>query len=162
VKTDIVADPAQLRRAYGTFPTGVVTVAAVVGLEPLGLAASSFTSVSIDPPLVSVSIAHTSTTWPRLSRAPRLGVSVLSGVQDIVGQQMSIRDTDRFAGVAWTVSESGAVFIDDAVSWFETSVHDVVPAGDHDIVLLRIGRLGADDEREPLIFHASRFRRIGQ
>jgi flavin reductase (DIM6/NTAB) family NADH-FMN oxidoreductase RutF len=71
-----VRDPQQLRRVFGSFPSGVAAVAALVAGEPVGIAASSFTSVSLDPPLVSVCIAHTSTTWPVLRTASRLGVSI--------------------------------------------------------------------------------------
>ena len=71
-------DPAQLRQAFGIFPSGVVAVAAEVDGRLVGLAASSFTSVSLDPPLVSFSIANTSKTWPDLRRASHLGVTVLA------------------------------------------------------------------------------------
>ena len=71
-------DPAQLKEAFGVFPSGVVAVAAEVGGALVGLAASSFTSVSIDPPLVQFSVANTSKTWPVLRRAEHLGVTILA------------------------------------------------------------------------------------
>lgn len=71
-------DPVALRRAFGSFPTGVVALAAEVADRPLGLAAGSFTSVSLDPPLVSISLAAGSRTWPTLRAASRLGVTVLA------------------------------------------------------------------------------------
>jgi len=70
-----------LRRAFGTLPTGVTALAAVVDAKPVGIAVSSFTSVSLEPALALVCVSHASTTWPVLSRAPRLGVSVLSADQ---------------------------------------------------------------------------------
>ena len=73
--THTALHPADLRRVFGAFPTGVTAIAAFVDGTPVGLAASSFTSVSLDPPLASVCIAKTSTTWPVLRRAERLGVS---------------------------------------------------------------------------------------
>src|SRR5258708_28096524 len=79
------ADPlgqTQLRRVLATFPTGVAAVAAIIDGEPAGLAASSFVSVSLDPPLVSVCIGHSSTTWPVLRTADRLGISVLGAHQE--------------------------------------------------------------------------------
>src|SRR5690606_13074244 len=66
-----------LRRVYGAYPTGVTAVAGLVGGRPVGIAASSFVPVSLTPPLVSVCVAHTSTTWPLLRDLPRIGISVL-------------------------------------------------------------------------------------
>jgi flavin reductase (DIM6/NTAB) family NADH-FMN oxidoreductase RutF len=102
--TDLLSQ-AQLRRVFATFPTGVAAVAAVVGGEPAGLAANSFVSVSLDPPLVSVCIAHTSTTWPTLRSADRLGISVLGDHQESVSRQLSSRDSARFAGLSWRVTD---------------------------------------------------------
>jgi len=67
----------ELRRVYGAYPTGVAVVAGLVDGRPAGIAASSFVPVSLDPPLVSVCVAHTSTTWPLLGGLPRIGISVL-------------------------------------------------------------------------------------
>lgn len=64
-------DPGHLRPVLSAFPTGVTAVAATIDGTPLGLAANSFTSVSLDPPMVSICIAHTSTTWPLLRPARR-------------------------------------------------------------------------------------------
>jgi flavin reductase (DIM6/NTAB) family NADH-FMN oxidoreductase RutF len=160
VERTIAFDPATLRRAFGTFPTGVAAIAALVDGRPTGLAASSFTSVSLDPPLVSVCIARTSSTWPLLAGAPRLGVSVLAAAQDRHGRQLAASGIDRFADLSWRATEDGAVRLDGAAAWFDTSVHRVVPAGDHDIVLLRVHELDADHSASPLVFHGSRFRRL--
>ena len=83
--TPPVLDPQRLRHVFGAFPSGVAAVAALVGGVPVGIAASSFTSVSLDPPLVSLCVAHTSTTWPLLRGADRLGVSILGEAQDYDG-----------------------------------------------------------------------------
>jgi flavin reductase (DIM6/NTAB) family NADH-FMN oxidoreductase RutF len=153
-------DPATLRRVFGAFPTGVVAVAALVDGAPTGLAANSFTSVSLQPPLVSVCIAHSSTTWPLLAHAARIGISVLSAEQLRHGRQLAARSSDRFAGVHWRHSDKGAVFIDDAAAWLDTSVETQVEIGDHDIVVLRVHNLGADHNVHPLVFHGSQFRKL--
>jgi flavin reductase (DIM6/NTAB) family NADH-FMN oxidoreductase RutF len=155
-----VYDPSMLRTVFAAFPTGVTAIAALVDGEPVGIAASSFTSVSLDPPLVSVCIAHTSTTWPRLDRVEHLGVSVLGAEQGEVARRLASRDEDRFATLAWRSTADGAVLLDQAAAWLECTVHAVVPAGDHDIVLLRVVELDADHGVAPLVFHASRFRRL--
>jgi flavin reductase (DIM6/NTAB) family NADH-FMN oxidoreductase RutF len=155
-----VHDPAELRRVFGTFPSGVTAIAALVNGQPVGLAASSFTSVSLDPALVSVCVAHSSTTWPILGRAARFGVSVLAAEQERACEQLSARDGDRFSALRWRSTDDGAVLLDDAVAWLDCSIYTVVRAGDHDIVVFRVHDLDADHDVMPLVFHAGRFRRL--
>jgi flavin reductase (DIM6/NTAB) family NADH-FMN oxidoreductase RutF len=150
---------AQLRRVFAAFPTGVAAVAAVIGGEPAGLAASSFVSVSLDPPLVSVCVAHTSTTWPALRSADRLGISVLGDHQEQASRQLSSPAAKRFAGLDWRATAGGAVLLSEASAWFDCSLEQEIPAGDHDIVLLRVHDLGAS-EIMPLVFHGSGYRQL--
>jgi flavin reductase (DIM6/NTAB) family NADH-FMN oxidoreductase RutF len=153
-------EPRLLRRVYGTFPTGVAALAALVGNQPQGIAVSSFTSVSLDPPMVLVCVAHTSTTWPSLSAVPRLGISILAAGQEQACRQLSARDGDRFADLDWHATEDGAVLIDGASAWFECSVEQQTPAGDHDIVVLRVHGLEGDHAVTPLVFHGSQLRQL--
>jgi flavin reductase (DIM6/NTAB) family NADH-FMN oxidoreductase RutF len=153
--------PRELRHAFGAFPSGVTALAALAdGGTPVGLAASSFTSVSLDPPLVSVCVAHTSTTWPLLRDRARLGVSVLGAHQADTCRRLAARDSNRFADVDWTATADGAVLIEGASAWFDCSIERLIQAGDHDIVLLRVHELDADHATAPLVFHASRFHRL--
>ena len=152
-----VNDPALLRRAYGAFPSGVTAVCALRDGAPVGIAASSFVSVSLTPPLVSVCVQHTSTTWPLLADRPRLGLSVLGAGHSGLARQIASRTGDRFAGVDWTATAEGAVLLPGAAAWLDCSVHEVVTAGDHDLVLLRVEALQAHDGVPPLVFHASTF-----
>lgn len=156
----VTAAPDQLRRAFGCFPSGVTAVCARSDGEPVGLAASSFTSVSMQPPLVSVCIQHTSTTWPKLREQPRLGLSVLAEGQDEICARLASKSGDRFAGTDWFASEDGSVFVDDATLWLDCTIHEEVTCGDHDIVLLRIHGLSVAPDTSPLVFHGSRFRRL--
>jgi flavin reductase (DIM6/NTAB) family NADH-FMN oxidoreductase RutF len=157
-------DPTRLRQAFGAFPSGVVAVAAEVDGELVGLAASSFTSVSLEPPLVSFSIANTSKTWPDLRRAERLGVTVLADHHGETCRQLAGPVAERFTGVPATVSEHGAVTIDDGLARFECSIYREVEAGDHTIVLLELHGVEHDDAIEasvrPLVFHRSGFQRL--
>jgi flavin reductase (DIM6/NTAB) family NADH-FMN oxidoreductase RutF len=153
-------DPAALRQAYGCFPSGVTAVCAMLDGEPIGMAASAFTSVSLDPPLVSVCVQRTSTTWPKLRKVPRLGVSVLGAGHGTVCRQIASKTGDRFAGIQWDVTPEGALFVHGASAWLDCAVEEVVPAGDHEIILLRIYALRAYPDVAPLVFHGSRFRQL--
>ncbi|MCW2578349.1 MAG: oxidoreductase [Modestobacter sp.] len=150
-------DAGQLRAAYSCFPTGVVAICGEREGAPIGLVASSFTTVSLDPPLVSFCVQHTSETWPLLAGLPRIGLSVLGASHDAACRQLAARTGDRFAGLRTTTTEDGAVFIDDGAAHLECSVVDVLPAGDHKIVLLEIVALSARPTVAPLVFHASTF-----
>lgn len=156
-------DPVALRQAFGVFPTGVVALAAEVDGVPVGLAASSFTSVSLDPPLVSVSVARTSKTWPDLARARHFGVTVLADHHGAVCRQLSGPVDGRFAGVDVSTSEDGAVTLDEGLVRFDCTLYREVEAGDHIIVLLQVHGVDAgaeDDAGHPLVFHRSGFGRL--
>lgn len=156
----VVADAAVLRQAFGCFPSGVTAVRALVGDEPVGMAASSFSSVSIAPPLVSVCVQATSATWPRLRDRRRLGLSILAEAHDAACLSLSRKVGDRFDGVAWEASTGGGVFVHGSTAWLECSLFAELPAGDHAIALLEVQGLRADPHTPPLVFHGSRFRRL--
>jgi flavin reductase (DIM6/NTAB) family NADH-FMN oxidoreductase RutF len=152
--------PATMRQAFGAFPTGVTAIAGLVDAAPVGMAASSFTSVSLDPPLASVCISVTSTTWPRLRRSGRVGVSVLGHAQQEECRRLAARGVDRFAGLAWQATRTGAILLAGASAWFDCSVEREIRAGDHEVVLLAVHRLGRDPRMRPLVFHSSRLCRL--
>ena len=91
--------PASLREAFGHFPTGVIAIAAEVDGVRVGLAASTFVPVSLDPPLVSFCVQNTSTTWPKLKDLPFLGISVLGEAHDAAAKTLAAKTGDRFAGL---------------------------------------------------------------
>jgi flavin reductase (DIM6/NTAB) family NADH-FMN oxidoreductase RutF len=104
---------------------------------PTGLAASSFTSVSLDPPLVSSSIARTSKTRPDLRRAPHLGITVLAEHRGDVCRQPAGPVAERFDGIVLSASDQGAVTLDEGVARFDCTIYSEVEAGDHLVVLLQ-------------------------
>jgi flavin reductase (DIM6/NTAB) family NADH-FMN oxidoreductase RutF len=152
--------PKELRRVYGAFPSGVTAVAALVDGVPVGLAASSFTSVSLAPALVSVCADVRSATWPVLRTRPRLGISVLGAHQERTCRQLSSKSGERFAELDYRVSPDGAVFVEGASAWLDCSIESVLPAGDHDIIVFRVHDLDADAQVPPLVFHGSKFGRL--
>lgn len=154
-------DGTRLRQAFAHYPTGVVVVGALIDGKPVGMAVSSFVSMSLDPPLVAISIAHSSTTWPTLSAAPTLGLTVLSEHQEHASRALSARVGDRFAGVDWRAGDDGAVFIDDGSLHIAVGVEETLPAGDHHLVLLRIADISTHAEaHKPLVFHGSGYHRL--
>ncbi len=154
-------DHATLRKAFSAFPSGVVAVTAEVDGAPVGMAASSFTSVSLSPPLVSFCIAKQSSTWPVLRRAPRLGVSVLADHHDRVCRQLAGPSAHRFEDLALHRTNTGSVLLEDAVVAFEASTYNEIPAGDHTLVLLRLHAVRqSDHDGSPLVFHRSTFGRL--
>ncbi|WP_197382968.1 flavin reductase family protein [Mycolicibacterium mengxianglii] len=152
--------PEALRKALALFPSGVTAVCALVDGQPVGMAASSFTSVSLEPPLVSICVAHTSTTWPRLRTSHRIGISVLARTHDVVARQLSAKGVERFLDVPWLADPNGGVFLYDSALWLECSIEQEVTAGDHAVVLLKVLRFSAYPDVAPMVFHGSKFRGI--
>ncbi|GAA3445051.1 flavin reductase family protein [Planomonospora venezuelensis] len=147
-------DGKRFRSVLGHFATGVVAITAIdpdTG-EPCGLAANSFTSVSLDPPLVAFCVAHTSTSWPRVRAAKTCTVNVLAEHQQPVCAALASKGGDKFAGLDWTESPSGNPVIGDALAWIDCSVEAEYPAGDHVIVVARVHQLDTCGDSGPLLF----------
>ena len=153
-------DPHTLRAAFGAFPSGVVAVAAEVDDALVGMAASSFTSVSLEPALVSFSVANTSSTWPVLRSSRHLGLSVLADHHSDVCRQLAGPADHRFEGLDTTSTDDGAVLLDDAVATFDCTVHREIEAGDHTLVLLQLHAVRDSGGALPLVFHRSGFGRL--
>jgi len=162
LQTNQDLDPNRLRRAFGIFPSGVVAVAAEVDGRLIGLAASSFTSVSLEPPLVSISVANTSKTWPDLRRTAHLGVTILADHHGEVCRQLAGPVDERFDGISVSATDDGAVTLDEGLARFDCTIYDEVEAGDHLIVLLRLHAVEHPETGSPLIFHRSGFGRLAE
>jgi flavin reductase (DIM6/NTAB) family NADH-FMN oxidoreductase RutF len=153
-------DQSLLRQAFGCFPSGVTAFCGLLDGVAEGMAASSFTSVSLDPALVSVCVANTSTTWPKLAKLDRLGLSVLAGDHAPIARALASKTGDRFDGVDWTATDSGAVFVHGATLWLECAPFKRVAAGDHEIVVLQIVALAMYPDVAPMVFHRSNFHEL--
>ena len=153
--------PAQLREAFSHFPSGVIAIAAEVDGTRVGLAASTFVPVSLNPPLVSFCVQNTSETWPRMRGVPTLGISVLGEAHDAAARTLAAKTGDRFAGLETVSSDAGAVFVKGTSVWVESAIEQEIPAGDHTIVILRVCELTVHDDVAPIVFHRSGFRRLG-
>ncbi|MFG3010328.1 flavin reductase family protein [Streptomyces cinerochromogenes] len=155
----------EFRRVLGGFASGVtvITAPAVDGEPgPAGFACQSFSSLSLEPPLVCFMVGRSSTTWPRIARAGVFCVNVLGAGQEELCRGFAVSGGDKFAGVAYDPAPvSGAPRLDGAAAWIDCTVHAVHTGGDHLIVVGRVDALGADGPEEPLLFHRGRFVRLG-
>ncbi len=143
----------RLRRVLGRFPTGVALVTAATPDGPTGMAVNSFTSVSLDPPLVSFCAARSSSTWPRIEASGAFAVNVLAEHHSEVSRRFARKGTDRFAGVGHRPGATGAPVLDGVAAHLDCELHAVHDAGDHVIVLGRVVDLDADEGIRPLVFH---------
>lgn len=150
----------ELRDAYGRFPSGVTALAALVNGVPVGMTASAFVPVSLSPPLVSVCMQSSSSTWPRLKSAGHVGISFLGQNHDLVARQLAAKTGDRFAGIAWDSADDGAIFMQGATAWLDCTVESEITAGDHEIVLFRVHHLTTHQHVNPLVFHGSKFHQL--
>ncbi|MFC8045248.1 flavin reductase family protein [Nocardia sp. NPDC057353] len=158
--TSTELDGRALRDAFGHFPSGVVAICAETERERIGMAASTFVSVSLDPPLVAVCIQTTSTTWPKLRAAGGLGLSVLGEEHGAVARTLAAKTGDRFDGVATQSGPGGALLVHGAALWLAATIAEEVPAGDHLVALLAIDWLEVPADVAPIVFHRSRFHRL--
>ncbi|MGU7775946.1 flavin reductase family protein [Burkholderia sp. MR1-5-21] len=132
-------DANEFRRALGAFVTGVTVVTTIQpDGSPRGFTANSFTSVSLDPPLILVCIAKTASSYGVFSQTKHFAVSVLADDQKHVSGVFASKSADKFAEVAWRARATGAPVIDDAAASFDCATHDVVDAGDHIILIGRV------------------------
>ncbi|MGX7722883.1 flavin reductase [Rhodococcus sp. 5G237] len=145
-------DPGEYRRVLGHYPTGVVVVTACDGDgEPVGMVIGSFTSVSLDPPLVAFLPTKTSYRFARLREAKSFCVNILGHEQEEVCRRIA-STPEGLGDVPWHLGSGGAPVLDEAVAWFDCTYESILEAGDHYIVLGRVQEFGAHNPRSPLIF----------
>lgn len=158
--TDVLQpDSPSFRAVLGHFATGITVITAMDGDEPVGLAANSFTSVSLDPPLVLFCAAKTSSTWPRIQRAGHFTVNVLDEHQEPVSALFATPGADRFGQIAWRVGDHGPI-LDDVHAYLDCDIETEHDAGDHVIVVGRVQALGLTADAGPLLFYRGRYGRL--
>jgi flavin reductase (DIM6/NTAB) family NADH-FMN oxidoreductase RutF len=149
-------DSAAFRTAMGRFATGVAIVAALGEDGPLGFTCQSVVSLSLEPPLLAICPAKTSTSWPRMTSIGRFSVNVLAEDQVAICQTFAQSGGDKFAEIAWHVGSFGTPAIDGAVATIECALELIHEVGDHELVIARVVSFDAS-EKEPLVYFRSRF-----
>lgn len=152
-------DEMSLRKAFSEFATGVTIVASDDG-EPVGFACQSFSSLSLNPPLVLFTVMKTSQSWPRIESTGRFSVSVLTEGQRDISAAFGRRGADKFAHGEWTRSALGNPLLRDCAVWIDCTIEAVHEAGDHFIVVGGVAELGHRADARPLLYHRGSYANV--
>ncbi|WP_456781712.1 flavin reductase family protein [Bradyrhizobium sp. USDA 3315] len=158
-------DPFHFRRMLGYYASGLTVVCGLDSGEPLGFTCQSFHSVSLNPPLVSLSIMSTSKTWPRIRATGCFSVNILSEAQRDISDKFAKSSGDRWAGVRWEATGADNPKILGAIVCLDCVHHAEYEAGDHVVAIGKVLDIcGPDqlDQRTPLLFYQGRYHRIGE
>ncbi|KAK0341900.1 hypothetical protein LTR94_024509 [Friedmanniomyces endolithicus] len=155
------SDPRTLRDALGCFATGVTVVTTTDEQgRPIGLTANSFSSVSLDPPLILFCLAKSSSNLERFRQAEHFAINVLHIGQQPMSGAFARANAERFDGIAWEVWETGAPILSGSLASFECLTDQVVEAGDHLVFIGRVTRARFEPRRDPLLYFRGRYRRL--
>ena len=152
-------DQARFREVLGHFATGVTIVTALEEGEPVGFSCQSFAALSLDPPMVVLAPARSSTSWPRIRAAGSFCVNILNEHQEAVCRAFAISGGDKFSGVGWRPGITGAPVIDGALAVVECQLGEIFDGGDHEIVTGLVVALEVG-EGGPLLFYRGGFGRF--
>lgn len=156
--SEATIDPATFRQVLGSYPTGVCAITAT-GTDgaPVGMVVGTFTSVSLDPPLVGFLPDKSSTTWPLVAATGEFCVNVLGSDQMEVCRQLAGKGPDKFAGLSTTLSAFGQPVVAEAIARIDCRVHAVIDAGDHWFVLGRVLALEVTRDGDPMLFWRGKY-----
>jgi flavin reductase (DIM6/NTAB) family NADH-FMN oxidoreductase RutF len=156
--SEVIIDPAVFRQVLGSYPTGVCAITALDPAgNPVGMVVGTFTSVSLEPPLVGFLPDRKSSTWPLIEAAGRFCVNVLGSNQQQVCRQIAAKGPDKFVGVDYAVSDHDLPVLADAIAVIECSLYSATDAGDHLFVLGKVLRMEVTRDDDPMLFHRGRY-----
>ena len=153
----------QFRDVLGLFCSGVTVVTSVSEGKPVGMTCQSFSSVSLEPPLIMFSPAKTSRAWPLIRRAGYFCVNILAADQSELSNGMATKGEEKFEGVSWTTATTGAPLINGVLGYVDCTVQQVIEAGDHYVVIGQVKELGFGDgtgsstKVDPLLFFQGKY-----
>jgi len=146
-------DSRKFRNTLGQFASGVVVATGFLDGEPAGFAAQSFTSLSLEPPLVALCPAKSSRSWPKLRDSGSFCINILAADQQAVSEVFAQSGVDKFAGLAWAQKGTGSPVLLDALAYIDCDLVEEHDAGDHSIAVGRVRDLSVmHAESRPLVF----------
>lgn len=147
------SDPTTFRRILSHYPTGVCVVTGVSDDgKPVGMAVGSFTSVSLNPPLVAFFPDRSSTSWPKIKAGKRFCVNVLAEHQEPICKTFASKAEDKFVDVPYRLSNAGMPVLQGVLAWIDCDLYGVHEAGDHFIAIGKVHSLAAERPGRPLLF----------
>jgi flavin reductase (DIM6/NTAB) family NADH-FMN oxidoreductase RutF len=158
-------DGGDLRRVLGRFVTGVTLVTYQYEGKPYGMTANAFTSVSLDPPLVLVSVDRRADSHDRISKSRAFAVNILAESQEPIAVRFAGAHralADPFDGIPDTSGETGSPILSGALGWLDCRLYATHDGGDHTLFLGQVLALGRNSHEAPLVFYAGGFRKLGE
>ena len=146
----------RFRDVLGHLPTGVTVITAHGRRGPTGMAANSVTSLSLNPPMILVCPAKSSTTWPLIRESGWFCVNIMAGHHEQITRQFALKGADRFSGVSTTDRPAGPA-LNDAVAWIDCRLRDEYDGGDHTIAVSDVVAIDAARDVVPLVFFRGRY-----
>lgn len=153
-------DSRLFRETVGHYASGITVIAGILDGQPVGFTCQSFHSLSLEPPLVSFSVMHSSTSWPKIRAAGTFSVNILASGQREISNAFARSGGDKWQGVAWSGTSSGNPVIEGSLAWVDCTLYEEHLAGDHRIVIGLVNDMSAaqpDKDQQPLIFFKGRY-----
>ncbi|MEW2612876.1 flavin reductase family protein [Streptomyces sp. NPDC047880] len=159
---DLLATPDLLRSVFRRHAAGVAVITARAEAGPVGFTATSLTSVSAEPPLLSFGVGTGASSWPAIEAADHVGVHILGEHQQELAATFARSGADRFgAPTVWREGPEGVPVLDGVLAWLVGRVVARVPAGDHRLVIAEVVDGDPSGTGRPLLYHQGRFQRLG-
>jgi flavin reductase (DIM6/NTAB) family NADH-FMN oxidoreductase RutF len=152
-------DQARFREVLGHFATGMTIVTALEDGEPVGFTCQAFAALSLDPPMVILAPARSSTSWPRIAKAGAFCVNILEEHQEALSRTFAVSGGDKFDGVGWTPGVTGAPVLEGSLAVIECRLGEIFDGGDHELVTGLVVAMEVG-EGAPLLFYRSGFGRF--
>lgn len=152
-------DQARFREVLGHFATGITIVTALEEGVPVGFTCQSFAALSMDPPMVLLAPARSSTSWPRIAAAGAFCVNILEEHQEALCRAFAVSGGDKFDGVGWKEGLTGAPVLEGSLAVVECRIGQIFDGGDHELVTGHVVAMEIG-EGSPLVFYRSGFGRF--
>jgi 3-hydroxy-9,10-secoandrosta-1,3,5(10)-triene-9,17-dione monooxygenase reductase component len=152
-------DEGKFKETLGHFATGITIVTAMEDGQPVGFTCQSFAALSLQPPMIAIAPAKSSTSWPRMVKAGAFCVNILAQDQEQLCLSFAVSRGYKFDGVCWHVGVSGTPILHGCLATIECALDSIHDAGDHELVIGRVLSLSTGNG-SPLLFYKSRFTTI--